>query len=196
MWCLRPWVSPLVRILTIVLVGYIGWGTVNFPETLWAPGHLSRHHTDIKKCERCHQPFKGTTNTKCLACHTAKTFQAKAQAEISHSHQEVIGRKQSCLECHTEHRGAFASLTIRPMHNPHGEFIFRATRASSCSDCHAMETGKEEMKQVLLTNRTVTHLIEEGEGAHQPGRFAQCLKCHIGGQVDIEDEENDDDDSR
>ncbi len=195
MWCLRPWVSTLVRILTVFLVGYIVWGTVNTPETLWSPGHLSRHHTDITKCERCHQPFKKTPNSKCLACHTAAVLQTRAQAAVSHFHQEVISRKQSCLECHTEHRGALASITTRAMHNPHGEFIFRATNASSCSDCHAMNTDKNKTKPILLQNGRVNDLIEEGEGAHQPGRFAQCLKCHVGGQLDIDDEdENEDDD--
>lgn len=194
MGCLRPWVSPLVLILTLLLLGYIGWGTVNTPETLWSPGHLSRHHTDIKKCERCHQPFNKTPNSKCLACHTTEAFQARAQAAVSHFHQEVISRKQSCLECHTEHHGVLSSITTRGMHNPHGEFIFRATSASSCSDCHRIEMGKDKLKPILLQNGLVNDLIDEGEGAHQSGRFAKCLKCHIGGQLDIDDEKDDDDD--
>ena len=194
MWCLRPWVSPLVLILTLLLLGYIVWGTVNTPETLWAPGHLSRHHTDIAQCERCHQPFKGTPNPKCLSCHTAEAFQARARAAVSHFHQEFIKSKQSCLECHTEHRGALASITTRGMRNPHGEFIFRATSTSSCSDCHAMDTGNIKTKPVPLQNERVKDLIEEGEGAHQPGRFAQCLRCHLGGQLDIDDEDDNEDD--
>ena len=194
MWCLRPWVSPLVLMLTIILVGYIVWGTVNTPETLWAPGHLSRHHTDITKCERCHQPFKGATNDKCLTCHTGGKFQAKAPAAVNRFHQTVLKTKQSCLECHTEHRGALASLTTRAMHNPHGEFVFRATSASSCSDCHTMNTENNNTKPILLQNKKVKDLIEEGEGAHQPGRFANCLNCHIGGQLDIDEEDEEEED--
>ena len=41
----------------------------------------------------------------------------------------------------------------------------------------------------LLRNALVEHLFQEGEGAHRPGHFAKCLKCHRGGQLEIEGEE-------
>ncbi len=193
MWCLRPWVSRVIRILTILLMGYIAWGSMQSPEALWAPGHLSRHHADLKKCDLCHQEFKGATNDKCLACHSAKVFQTRSDVATSQFHQKVIDDQQSCLACHTEHRGVLASITRGSIHNPHGEFIFRATGASSCSDCHTMKTGKNKIQSGLLQNARVRHLIEEGEGAHQLGKFATCLKCHVGGQLDIEEEDDHDD---
>jgi hypothetical protein len=46
---------------------------------------------------------------------------------------------------------------------------------------------------ILLSNSRVSHIIEEGEGAHRFGHFARCLNCHRGGQLDIDDEEHGDD---
>ncbi|GJL61626.1 MAG: hypothetical protein NPIRA04_02800 [Nitrospirales bacterium] len=191
MWCLRRWVLPVVLTSTGLIIVYIAWGSVYTPETLWAPGHLSRYHADIATCGTCHEPFIGATDTQCLVCHTLQQFQLKSQPEVHRIHQEVIVRKQSCLTCHTEHRGVLASITMGTARNPHGEFIFRATSTSSCSDCHTMDTEKEKTKPVLLNNATVRHLIEEGEGAHRPGHFAHCLHCHVGGKRDVEDEDED-----
>jgi len=93
-----------------------------------------------------------------------------------------------------EHQGVLASITIGALNNPHGEFIFRATGATSCSDCHMMESGEGEKRMILLSNSRVNHIIEEGEGAHRFGYFAKCLNCHRGGQLDVEDENDDDHD--
>ena len=55
-----------------------------------------------------------------------------------------------------------------------------------------MELKDDPKKPVLLQNALVNHLIDEGEGAHRRGHFRNCLTCHIGGQVDIEEEDDDD----
>ncbi len=188
MWCLRPWVKPVVFIMTALLIVYIAWGSFYNPDALWAPGHLSRYHTDISTCARCHEAFMGASNNKCLACHTLQAFQLKSSPDIHRFHRTAIDQQRSCMDCHTEHRGVLASITLGALHNPHGEFVFRATGSSSCSDCHVMGTGKKDTTLILLKNSTVRHLIEEGEGAHRPGHFAQCLKCHLSGQLEVDDD--------
>ena len=50
-----------------------------------------------------------------------------------------------------------------------------------------------EKMMILLSNSRVSHIIEEGEGAHRIGHFAKCLNCHRGGQLDIDDDEHGDD---
>ena len=189
MWCLRPWVVPLVLALTGLLVVYIAWGSMYTPEALWAPGHLSRHHADLLECHLCHKAFHGTANDNCLACHSTKVFQARSEVAVTEFHQAVIQRQQSCIDCHTEHRGVLAGITMGMTLNPHGEIIFRVTGASSCSDCHRMNSGKETARPTLLQNATVRHLIEAGEGSHQPGRFAKCLRCHVGGQREVKEDD-------
>ncbi|MFM8552968.1 MAG: hypothetical protein ACKOCD_11785 [Nitrospiraceae bacterium] len=80
--------------------------------------------------------------------------------------------------------GASAQITDGVI-NPHSEFIFRVTGTRSCQDCHAV--GKKPgPKYGLLDNATVRGLVAKGKGAHGPGRFADCFRCHAGGRVGAE----------
>jgi len=194
MGCQRPWVTRIIWVLSGLVVGFLAWASPKYTEALWAPGDLSRHHTDIATCGSCHEPFRGATPQKCLACHRLEIFQGRSEPDVRQLHQDVIQKGRECLDCHMEHRGVLAAVTINRFANPHGEFIFRATGATSCTDCHMMQSGKGAQGGTLLQNAKVEHLIRKGEGAHRSGHFAECLKCHRGGQLDVEDEDDDDDD--
>ncbi|MDH5430231.1 MAG: cytochrome c family protein, partial [Nitrospirota bacterium] len=159
----------------------------HYPEALWAPGHLSRSHADVLSCGSCHEPFQGPTPQKCLSCHSNEKFAARSEPDVARFHATILQKAQTCLTCHVEHRGVLAGITIGVLKNPHGEFIFRATGATSCSDCHVMESGEGEKRMSLRSNSRVSHIIEEGEGAHRIGHFAKCLNCHRGGQLEVED---------
>ncbi len=180
-------VMPAVFVVSLLLVDWLRWASLRHPEDLWAPGHLSRYHTDIAKCSTCHTPFLGPTTSKCVTCHTAEVFAARSQPAIGLFHETAVQEGRPCLECHTEHRGALAQITIGAMTNPHGEFVFLATGTHSCTECHAFEAGMGSLP-TLLDNSVVQDLLEEGDGRHQPGRFARCLKCHVGGEVEIDDD--------
>jgi hypothetical protein len=192
MGCLRSWVAPLIFGLTALMIGVVMWLSPQYTEALWAPGHLSRAHTDVTSCGSCHEPFQGPTPQKCLACHSSQKFAARSEPAVTGFHADIIRKEQPCLTCHVEHQGVLAAITIGELNNPHGEFIFRATGATSCSDCHMMEFGEGKKRMILLSNSLVNHIIEEGEGAHRIGHFAKCLNCHRGGQLDVEDNNDDD----
>ena len=194
MFCLHPWLPRSVGFVTLFFVSVIIWGTIYDPEGFWAPGHLSRHHADIESCMACHEPILGTTSQKCMKCHSTRWFNANAQEEVVKFHEGIIHEKKSCSVCHVEHLGILNPITIGTALNPHGEFIFRVTGTSSCSDCHRLTEGKEDKVMPLLINQKVRQLYEEGEGAHVTGQIAQCLSCHRGGQKDIDDEEGDEED--
>ena len=189
--CIHPWVSRLIYTTTFLLIGYIGWASMNDPTTFWAPGHLSRYHTDIQKCTQCHHPFEGPTFQKCVSCHSLKKFVTHSSRKVSHFHKGIIEQQQSCMTCHTEHQGILGPITVGLTDNPHGEFIFRVTGKSTCSDCHAVDIQNGGTQFILLENTYVRHLIQEGEGAHRSGHFASCLNCHLGGQRNIEKEDHD-----
>ncbi len=191
--CIRSWVAPLIWSLTALMIGVVMWFSPHYTEALWAPGHLSRAHADVSSCRSCHEPFQGPIPQKCLSCHSLEKFVIRSESDVTRFHTEIIQMAQPCVTCHVEHRGVLAAITIGTLHNPHGEFIFRATGATSCSDCHVMDSGEEEKKMSLRSNSRVSHIIEEGEGAHRIGHFAKCLNCHRGGQLDIDEEENGDD---
>lgn len=177
-----------IMIATALMLAWLVWGTFKHPATFWAPGDLSRFHADIVSCRSCHQPFRGTTADKCITCHEEKYFAARSIPPASEFHQKRIREEKSCSGCHTEHRGALAQITVGAMMNPHGEFIFRATGTGSCTACHDFSTSFESHMH-LLDNAIVRHLMEEGEGAHRPGKMASCLTCHTGGVMKIDEDD-------
>ena len=71
------------------------------------------------------------------------------------------------------------------MPNPHSDLIFRATGATKCLDCH--RTGKEgQITAQVQDNALVQELKGKAKGIHGPGRFADCLRCHAGGNKGVE----------
>lgn len=69
--------------------------------------------------------------------------------------------------------------------NPHSDLVFRATGTTSCRDCHASVKGSTG-RSAVLDNAAVRGLIAKGKGAHGPGRFADCFRCHSGGRKGVE----------
>mgnify|MGYP001636547504 CR=1 FL=1 len=92
-------------------------------------------------------------------------------------HRQAIKENTNCINCHTEHRGATAQITVAALHNPHGGFVFLATGAKSCIACHTFENQSISGPE-LLDNSIVRHLLKEGEGAHKLGQMSNCLNCH------------------
>ncbi|HMU31350.1 MAG TPA: hypothetical protein PLY42_07765 [Nitrospira sp.] len=71
------------------------------------------------------------------------------------------------------------------MPNPHSDLIFRATGATRCLDCH--RAGKEgAISPQVQDNQLVQDLKAKAKGIHGPGRFADCLRCHAGGNKGVE----------
>ncbi len=69
--------------------------------------------------------------------------------------------------------------------NPHSDLIFRATGAASCLDCHRTDRSGRLQAQVM-ENKRVAELRNRAKGVHGPGRFADCLRCHAGGDKGVE----------
>ena len=69
--------------------------------------------------------------------------------------------------------------------NPHRDLIFRATGAATCLDCH--RAGKEgTLSPQVQDNALVQELKAKAKGIHGPGRYADCLRCHAGGNKGVE----------
>lgn len=168
-------VFPAITAVTVLMVGWLGWGSLRDPETYWAPEDLSRFHAGLGSCTACHEPFRGVRAEKCAGCHTEARF--ASASGIGPFHLSLMRQKRSCLDCHTEHRGRLSLITVGKQGNPHGEFIFAATNTASCIDCHAFPVDGGR-KPLLLDAGAVRRLGAKGNGAHQPGRFSDCLGCH------------------
>lgn len=182
-------ILTVIVIFILLIIAWVIWGSYKHPETLWAPGDLSRYHADVSACNDCHQPFRGTTVNKCGSCHSEKQFAALSKPTVFEFHRKTLRDGRPCVECHTEHRGALAQITIGALENPHGEFVFRATGTRSCTACHDFSAGFQNRAH-LLDNFIVSHLMDEEEDAHRPGKMAQCLRCHEDGRLEIEDEDD------
>lgn len=177
--------------IAVVVVALLAWGSWRAPAAIWAPGDLNRAHADVERCRDCHEPFVGATTDKCLHCHTAGEFAIHAAVGIADLHRPFLDGRRDCLGCHTEHRGALAAITVGGWENPHGEFVFRATGADTCGDCHD-SARLESTPPALLDNDLVRNLYQEGEGSHRPGGSADCLRCHRGGRMEPDEGEDND----
>ena len=69
--------------------------------------------------------------------------------------------------------------------NPHSDLIFRASGATSCLDCHRADKEGRPITPIQ-DNALVRDLKAKAEGVHGPGRFADCLRCHAGGNKGVE----------
>lgn len=172
-------VVPAVAMATGVLIVWLGWDSTRHPETLWAPGGLSRYHADIGRCTGCHEPFRGPSTTKCILCHSEAHFAQRAMPATAAFHFDIIRQQKTCLSCHTEHRGTLSPITASAIKNPHGEFVFRATGTSSCTACHEFQAAFGS-RPTVLDNEVVRDVMAKGSGAHRSGYMAHCLQCHTG----------------
>lgn len=179
------WVYRWVLAAVVTVAIWVAWASTRTPEALWAPGHLSRYHAGVPSCMQCHEPFRGPTVARCTACHDLEGFR-HTSGPVAAFHAGAVQSRRRCLTCHTEHRGDSAPITTRPLHNPHGELVFRATGARSCADCHTFPDGLGG-RPTVLANALVRDLIEEGEGAHRRGAFASCADCHGDGRAERDD---------
>lgn len=174
--------AATAAMVLLLLLAWLVWGTLKYPESLWAPGDLSRFHAETA-CNDCHRPFQGASSEKCIVCHNEKRFSEGSNPAVSAFHRKAIDERTSCADCHTEHRGVLARITYGTMINPHGEFVFRATGADSCTACHDFSAGRES-DSFVLDNAVVRRLMAAGEGAHRRGKMADCLVCHGGPGID------------
>lgn len=104
-------VVPVVAVATVVLLAWLGWESILFPETFWAPGDLSQYHANVGPCIHCHEPFQGPSPVKCQACHYREDFAARSEPTVRDHHIKMIAQRKTCMACHTKHRGALAEIT-------------------------------------------------------------------------------------
>jgi hypothetical protein len=78
----------------------------------------------------------------------------------------------------------WAATEARPggMPNPHGDMVYKATPARTCSDCHG-PPREHGGPPTVRDGEMVRLLIAKGKGNHGPGRFADCYRCHAGGRL-------------
>lgn len=132
-----------------------------------SPGVLGRAHDPFAgDCDRCHLPFAGVPDGKCLDCHEGLA------ARIAAGEGWHAGQPGACISCHPDHRGLDASLTTPEAmatfdHAGTGFALGGRHGALACEDCHTAPIGQ------MPTTCGTCH-----EDPHGSALGPDCVACH------------------
>jgi hypothetical protein len=185
--------AALITLLLVSGVFLLGGGRMFSPGPLNAQasgvalGNVMSHAETSGDCAACHTaPWNPTTMAeRCLVCHTAIATDLAAPATL-HGALQVQGADMDCRQCHTEHRGPSASLTIAEMDNfPHDVVGFslaghglRSDGAPfACQDCHNQSLTRFN---VLTCDACHNQIDTAFMQAHVADFGTACLDCHDG----------------
>jgi pSer/pThr/pTyr-binding forkhead associated (FHA) protein len=100
----RPYFTKLslIALLTIIALAVVGEVVRPENQKVFMPGGVSSAHSRggdngksvAKDCRACHEPWRGVTDQRCIACH----------ARAPHAETEAV--TPPCISCHPEHRDA------------------------------------------------------------------------------------------
>ena len=181
-------------ITTLVIVGYAyaRGGSMYNPGPLngqqgQALGGVTSHAETGGECETCHTaPWEATTmSDRCTSCHTeiAEQMQdiATVHGRISHNDPGL-----GCRQCHPEHRGPEASLTVMDWASfPHESLGFSlkghprtaAGGPFQCDDCHQDDLETFNPQTCDICHRQINQVFMI---AHTLSFGSACLDCHDG----------------
>lgn len=191
--CLSPLalISAFITLVILVAAEIISGNSMFNPGALNAQagvalGGVTSHSEIGKDCGQCHAPFWSgqTMSDLCQDCH-ADIAQQIGDPTSMHGILSQ-GASKPCQDCHTEHNGPSASLTVMdPTDFPHDETGFSLFghqvgadgQPFACSDCHVQGISTFDQQactnchRAIDMNFTVTHTHDFGEN---------CLACHDG----------------
>jgi hypothetical protein len=144
-----------------------------------AGGVLS--HAQIgKECSQCHTSFweKERMVDRCLVCHSDISVQIADPLSL-HGVLRDASPTMECRECHPEHRGATASLTLLATDIPHDRlgYSLAAHEDTECVDCHIGKYSSFD-DQTCINCHEKNNLVFST--AHQISYGDDCLACHDG----------------
>lgn len=129
-------VLAVVATLAAVGAGMFSPGELNARTTGRTLGGVASHAATGGDCEACHTaPWSAATmGARCLRCHTDVEQQLTSGKGL-HARMAGTPSAPSCLGCHTEHRGATASLTFFD-HAAVGFPLTGGHKTVACDKCH------------------------------------------------------------
>ncbi len=191
--CLSPLavISALITLLVLIGVG------VNSGFAMFSPGPLNattgpalggvNSHAEMEQdCGRCHAPFWSSTTMSdlCMECHQAVRQELRDPTTLHGSFAQT--QPIVCQDCHTEHHGPTASLTVMDATSfPHQITGFSLTAhvrqangdPFTCNDCHGERLTSFDPGRCLGCHQG---LDEAYMADHVQAFGAACLECHDG----------------
>jgi hypothetical protein len=205
--------SPGARLAFAALLGF--WSTVLTAGAagaqvgaLVSPGPLAKAHAQLEgigNCQKCHEPGRKVSASKCLACHKPVAERIAAKKGV---HRAVTN---SCEGCHAEHAGKDAELrplnqrtfdhaaeTGLPLDGRHASIARDCVRCHksrsfldarpACASCHE-DVHKGSLGATCSSCHTTAQPFAQARqqfdhskakfqltGAH---RTVECAKCHV-----------------
>lgn len=155
-------VYTLAVITSIGAVAFFVWQERRFTQ----PDALAAAHAALESdCFACHDEDRHVDVAKCAACHTdPATGAAFAFAGFAKHHTY---RDLDCLECHTDHLGAKASMTR----------VTHGLEQTGCAECHDRTMGKNIAYRLAGATEHATKTLHS---THVPWQ-GDCAVCHTSG---------------
>jgi hypothetical protein len=193
---LNPWSSRTGIVLTIILLGGLGFSLWKDRGMAFSPGTLTakqqqgvilqgfQAHADFEKeCRYCHVPLEATVGEMCLTCHAEIANQVKSGEGI-HAQIENVHR---CYVCHSDHQGRDFDPTLAAIDSfDHSFTQFSllhhqenyAGTPMACSACHNLE----DYSAVADSSCQDCHGSYDREflTVHSKDYGENCLGCHDG----------------
>ncbi|HMK09716.1 MAG TPA: cytochrome c3 family protein, partial [Anaerolineales bacterium] len=149
-----------------------------------ATGGVTSHAELGTRCAACHAPVWSTDRMgdRCLACHANVRQEIDSQDGLHGG----FATAANCRNCHTDHRGVAASLTLsEPLGYPHERtgYMLQAHPTGSlggvftCQDCHP-----DSLRNFSETTCLACHRLLDlpWMTQHQATFGTACLNCHDG----------------
>ncbi|MFI5181067.1 MAG: hypothetical protein ACHQPI_06730, partial [Thermoanaerobaculia bacterium] len=138
--------------------------------SLVSPGPLSKAHAKLEgleNCQKCHEPGKQVSSTKCLDCHKPIAERIAAKKGV---HRDAA---KDCVSCHVEHAGVDADTRrLNTMTFDHkGETGFPLEgkhKGLDCAKCH-------KTRSFLTAKSDCTSCHQD---PHAGKLDARCETCH------------------
>ena len=162
-------------------------GPLNAQASGEALGGVRSHAETGGRCEACHTaPWAAETLAdRCLVCHMAIAVELADPLSL-HGALKVQQTADGCRLCHTEHRGAAASLTVvDPATFPHdatgyalsGHRTLAPGQSFGCTDCHHQDLARFDTATCGACHRQINAAYMQ---MHTTAFGSACLDCHDG----------------
>ena len=176
--------SLIVFIASAVILAVLAMA---YPDVLLSPGKLTKGHNSINNdCLACHTPFRSITSVQCISCHKQSDigYKTVAGAFLKKNSNKALFHKgladNSCVECHTDHKGTFAKEVTKPFRHASLSPQLR----NDCIACHNNQKPKDSLHQFAKGNCLECHQTTSWKPAtfdHKSlaaSDLKLCISCH------------------
>lgn len=161
-------------------------------EVFHAGDMVPGHALFANQCERCHQPWRGPSESRCQECHGEQIHQAEQPSAPSclgchaeHHEQPVLARESSqpCLACHANlktrsGREARFVKRITDFTTDHPEFAITVKTDTAEKRLRLSDDGARDADPGTLKLNHALHLRPNLKGPKGPVRL-YCKDCHV-----------------